>query len=181
MSIYIGVDPGQTGGLVILYEPRRADGISVIVRDFKHCPPKQVVKELKYFLAGKQNIRCCFESVHSMPQQGVASSFKFGSNTGIMQGILHGLEIEFELVTPQKWQKEFGLIVPRQKGVKLTQKEKNELRKIKKQRQVDLANKLCIEKFKRDKVAPFPMLNLNTADAFLIAEYARRMDVITIR
>ena len=45
------------------------------------------------------------ERVHSMPKQGVSSSFKFGENFGWFQGLLQGLGIPYTLVSPSVWQK----------------------------------------------------------------------------
>jgi crossover junction endodeoxyribonuclease RuvC len=45
------------------------------------------------------------EKVGSMPGQGVASTFTFGCGYGQLQGLLAGLGIPFELVTPQCWKK----------------------------------------------------------------------------
>lgn len=45
------------------------------------------------------------ERVHSMPKQGVASSFNFGMGYGLWQGIVAGLGWPMELVTPQQWMK----------------------------------------------------------------------------
>ena len=45
------------------------------------------------------------EKVHSMPGQGVSSTFSFGTGYGQLQGLLAGLGIPFELVTPQAWKK----------------------------------------------------------------------------
>lgn len=48
------------------------------------------------------------ESVHSMPGQGVSSSFKFGQNFGHLEMALLAAEIPYELATPQKWMKALG-------------------------------------------------------------------------
>lgn len=53
--------------------------------------------------------RCCLERVGPMPKQGVTSMFKFGENFGFIQGLLTGRRISYELVTPQKWKKEFQI------------------------------------------------------------------------
>jgi crossover junction endodeoxyribonuclease RuvC len=45
------------------------------------------------------------EKVGGMPGQGVASTFTFGTGYGQIQGLLAGLGIPFELVTPQAWKK----------------------------------------------------------------------------
>ena len=45
------------------------------------------------------------EKVHSMPKQGVASSFNFGMGYGMLRGALTALCIPHELITPQQWKK----------------------------------------------------------------------------
>ncbi|AFY60102.1 holliday junction resolvasome, endonuclease subunit [Synechococcus sp. PCC 6312] len=45
------------------------------------------------------------EKVHSMPGQGVSSTFKFGQGYGAILGIAAALSIPTELVTPQAWKK----------------------------------------------------------------------------
>jgi crossover junction endodeoxyribonuclease RuvC len=45
------------------------------------------------------------EKVGAMPGQGVSSTFTFGNGYGQLQGLLTGLGIPFELVTPQAWKK----------------------------------------------------------------------------
>ncbi|GAJ23912.1 unnamed protein product [marine sediment metagenome] len=40
-----------------------------------------------------------------MPAQGVASSFRFGEQLGIIRGLCRGLKLSVTLVTPQRWKK----------------------------------------------------------------------------
>ena len=56
----------------------------------------------------KSPLRCVLEKVNAMPGQGVVSMFNFGQNYGFIQGVLKAHEIPYELVTPQKWKKEFS-------------------------------------------------------------------------
>jgi hypothetical protein len=53
-----------------------------------------------------QRVIVFIEKVHSMPKQGVASSFNFGMGFGLWQGVVVGLNLPMEMVTPQRWQKE---------------------------------------------------------------------------
>ena len=46
------------------------------------------------------------EKVHSMPKQGVASTFKFGMGYGVIIGICDALGLPYRLVTPQAWKKQ---------------------------------------------------------------------------
>jgi crossover junction endodeoxyribonuclease RuvC len=43
------------------------------------------------------------EEVHSMPNQGVSSTFSFGRSYGIMIGVCAVLGIPYVLVRPQRW------------------------------------------------------------------------------
>ena len=53
-----------------------------------------------------KDVLAVLENVHSMPKQGVASSFCFGEGKGVWEGILAAFEIPTELVSPQRWKKE---------------------------------------------------------------------------
>jgi crossover junction endodeoxyribonuclease RuvC len=88
------------------------------------------------------------EKVHSMPKQGVASSFKFGQSYGFLRGCLVASGIPFEEVSPQVWQKELGCLSKGDKNVT-----------------------------KARAQSLFPQLRIThaTADALLICEYARRL------
>ena len=55
--------------------------------------------------AGRQDVVVVLENVHSMPSQGVASSFSFGEGKGMWEGILGAFDIPFDLVSPQRWKK----------------------------------------------------------------------------
>lgn len=49
------------------------------------------------------------EIVHSMPKQGVSSSFNFGMSYGVALGVIGALEVPVVHVSPAKWKKFFGL------------------------------------------------------------------------
>jgi crossover junction endodeoxyribonuclease RuvC len=53
-----------------------------------------------------KGILVILENVHSMPKQGVASSFSFGQGLGMWQGIVAALGIPLEMPSPQRWKKE---------------------------------------------------------------------------
>lgn len=43
------------------------------------------------------------EDVHSMPEQGVASSFAFGKSFGVLIGVMAAVGVSYTPVSPQKW------------------------------------------------------------------------------
>ena len=52
-----------------------------------------------------KGVLAVLENVHSMPKQGVSSSFCFGEGKGMWEGILGAFDIPFDLVSPQRWKK----------------------------------------------------------------------------
>lgn len=140
--LYIGIDPGKSGALAIL------DGETVSVYPFDE---DAYIRELK--IASLQSCVCCLERVGAMPGQGVTSMFSFGANFGFIQGVLRAFHIPFELVTPQKWKKEFGV------------SGKNESVTVCK-RLFPGVSLLATEKCRKDSDG--------MAEALLMAEYARR-------
>jgi Holliday junction resolvasome RuvABC endonuclease subunit len=93
---FIGIDPGQKGGIAVL------DENTALVWDMPEGAPQiaNLLREIK-----TDDCLAAIEAVHSMPGQGVSSSFKFGMGTGVIHGALAALRMPFVLVTPQRWQK----------------------------------------------------------------------------
>lgn len=106
--IYIGIDPGKDGAMAIIVP----DGVSVF--PFGEDGYKNALDGLRGFA---DNCRCCLERVNAMPGQGVTSMFKFGENFGFIQGLLTACSIPYELVTPQKWKKEFQITGDKNRSV----------------------------------------------------------------
>lgn len=97
-KIYLGIDPGMQGGIAILYPDDLC--ISVMPEiDSDWTWFREIVRAY-----GARSFHAFVEKVHSMPKQGVASTFKFGTGFGFVRGLLVGLCVPVTLVTPQKWQ-----------------------------------------------------------------------------
>ncbi|MDF3917497.1 hypothetical protein P3W43_01365 [Salinicola salarius] len=96
----IGIDPGQKGGIAIMTEDRNACGYVMPLAG------KEIDgHELANYLRGLPDVLVIIEKVHSMPKQGVASTFKFGMGFGIVIGVCEALGLPYRLVTPQAWKK----------------------------------------------------------------------------
>ena len=98
--IYIGIDPGKNGGIAFInstynYQLVYPFSEEVLLRELGAC-------------YRDYDMRCVLEKVNAMPGQGVVSMFNFGQNYGFIQGVLKAYGIPYELVTPQKWKKEFS-------------------------------------------------------------------------
>ena len=142
--INIGIDPGVNGGVAIIENGHI---------DVTACP--DTVKDMADYLKNAKwdciDMFCIIERVHSMPGNGVASTFKFGMNYGQWLGILASLNVPYKEVTPQMWMKYYGSL-PKDK-------------KARKNRLKHLAQSLY----------PNVKVTLKTADAILIANYCKQV------
>lgn len=96
---FYGIDPGKKGAMSIIYEDGSVRSIP-FDRD-------AYVEELAE--GALHDSFCILERVGAMPGQGVVSMFSFGENFGWIQGVLEANGIPYELVTPQRWKKAFGV------------------------------------------------------------------------
>lgn len=166
--IYIGIDPGKNGGIAWQRQPMEPTGEQSLYRGKTQAVKMpQTEQDLWQAIASLEDTGCraIIEKVHASPRRdktgkevknGAATMFKFGQSYGSLRMALIAAGIPFDEVTPQKWQRELGLI----------RTNKNESSTDKKNRHKAKAQQL------------FPELNVihATADALLIAEYCRRVN-----
>lgn len=121
---YLGVDPGITGGIVVLND--------IGLLDFAVRTP--VVKagagtKKQYDIIGMADIvrsaaktttdlLCCIEKVGAMPTDGRVGAFNFGKGYGIWLGIFAAIGLPYAEVTPQRWQARMLSGLPRGKETK---------------------------------------------------------------
>ena len=147
----MGLDPGMNGGISLLLPdngPLIWNLAGVTLHDMWI-----IVGGCKSY----DGVTAFIEDVHSMPKQGVASSFKFGRHYGNLEAFLTAHQVPFIRVQPSAWQRSLGL----------TRKSKEETTTAKKNRHKALAQELW------PSIAT--SITHNTADALLIAEYGRRL------
>lgn len=112
----LGIDPGLTGGIVLLSTERK------IIE--KWVTPTMEIKKIKrgkkavsnivdieafhsILNSIKKNVYHCFlEKVGAMPGQGVVSMFNFGRTFGVTESLLVANRIPYTLVHPATWSKE---------------------------------------------------------------------------
>ncbi len=131
--IIIGADPGQTGAVVWLEGYKNIFRIArpnIVMMNDK----KQVAYDVfsRHLWSDVIFDAAYIEDVHSMPAQGVASTFKFGYSAGHIRGALEAMAWcgkqtgqmadPVRLVTPQRWKKAFDLIgQPKEASITLAQ------------------------------------------------------------
>ena len=105
----LGVDPGLHGALALIDDEI---GLTV-VQDMPvvRVGKTSVISEglLRELIRDLSPNHAFVERVHSMPKQGVVSSFNFGMGYGLLRGVLAGLGISTTLVTPNEWKRAMRL------------------------------------------------------------------------
>ena len=100
MRIFYGIDPGASGAVAWVTENGAQYGA------VKLANPAEAIEAIQQYPPHRAT--ALLERVHSMPGQGVASTFKFGTSFGWCMGVLAASGVPYELVTPSKWQQEMA-------------------------------------------------------------------------
>ena len=147
--LYLGIDTGVANGALgaINHNGEYVDSFMIDHKD-KHILALVFKSRILSIVDPREGAEICMEQVHSMPHQGVSSTFSFGRAVGVISAVCELTRYPVHLVTPQRWKKHFHLTA-----------DKNE--------SLDMARYLWPEaklKLKKD---------INKAEALLIAEYLR--------
>lgn len=140
MNAYLGVDPGVSGSSFLILQDEHP-------RFVYHSETEKDISDWYAAMADQYQIVAMLEKVQAMPKQGVSSTFKFGQSFGFLRGLLTAHQIPFELVSPQRWQKQL---------------------------QCQTGGDKNITKALAQRLLPSFKFTHKTADAFLLAQYARR-------
>ena len=115
--IYIGIDPGLSGGIAIMKPEGIETAIMPTTTIKKANKDKRVIDHdgLKKIFEVFKSEPCyaMIEEQQSMSKggkpQGVISMVTLGLGFGALLQVLTDFNIDFERVNPQDWQKEFGI------------------------------------------------------------------------
>jgi hypothetical protein len=104
VTVTIGIDPGQAGAIAVLDQY----GELVAVHDMPVVDGDVSPAGVNALIApwGNNDPTVVVEAVHSMPKQGVASSFKFGKSYGLVLGVVAANRFRVEHVTPARWKRD---------------------------------------------------------------------------
>jgi crossover junction endodeoxyribonuclease RuvC len=112
--IFAAVDPGAVHAAIAVFQ----DGHPVFVDDIRATNNMLDSVALAKALMDMRVAHVVIENVHSMPRQGMASTFRFGMGVGIIHGVVGALRLPLTLVTPVRW-KTFHALIQRDKEVVL--------------------------------------------------------------
>lgn len=142
----IGIDPGASGGIA-WHDGERARVVKMPATLQDLWELINNIRQDSFREGPWAKTTAYLEQVHSMPGQGVASSFKFGNGFGHLEMALTAAGIPFVRVSPQKWQGALGCRTGGDKNV---------------------------SKARAQELFPDLKPTHATADALLIMEYGRR-------
>lgn len=155
--IYLGIDPGLTGGVGVLYPYEEQAVYDMPVMQNVRAAEKGRVRmhidpvALSDLLLPFDPRHCrTFVEYTQAGMKGALANYSLGHSSGIIMGVLSALGFTYEMVRPQEWKKEFGLL----------KSEKDASRK----RAAALYPSLALTR-KKDH---------GRAEAILLAEYGRR-------
>ena len=103
MKLWIGADPGKSGGIGFITEdgkvwaekmPETEHDLWELIGPFGNHPDYEALAMVEF--------------VHAMPGQGVTSMFNFGMGYGGLRMAFIAAGIPIENVSPAKWQKAMG-------------------------------------------------------------------------
>jgi crossover junction endodeoxyribonuclease RuvC len=107
----VGVDPGLTGAIALLRDGEYAEVYDIPTMGRGKGTKQQVnCAELTCIIRSCPPCPVFFESVGSMPGQGVSSTFNFGRTVGAIEATFVALGFPINYVTPQVWKRAHGLL-----------------------------------------------------------------------
>jgi len=152
MCVIIGIDPGAKGAIAFM-DKGETMVVSIPETD-------KDIEEILRWYPGERKF-AVLEQVHATKIMGVSNAFAFGGYYRCMRMALSILNIPYELVTPQRWQKDLGIIV-RGSGKKLSEMTGK-----------DRKDKKAGNRAKAQQLFPDIKITNDNADALLIAYWAR--------
>jgi len=113
----LGIDPGLTGG-VCIYAPLFSikSGMRWQIYDLptvgEGSQRRINAPALRDWIMRMTPNHAFIESASSMPQQGVASTFRYGRAVGALDAIVACCDVPISYVSAQRWKKHHGLAGP---------------------------------------------------------------------
>jgi Holliday junction resolvasome RuvABC endonuclease subunit len=107
--VILGIDPGIEGGCAIYGETLAVCDVPTAGEDAKR---RVNARALLDWIQSHAPTQAFIENVGSMPDQGVASSFRFGRAAGALEATVACAGVPITLVAPVTWKKMFMLQGP---------------------------------------------------------------------
>jgi len=102
----VGIDPGLDGGIAVLTEVVEAFPMPVMPTG-SGARRTLDLPSIRELIAGADLV--IIERQQAFPRDSKAGAFKTGEGFGMLKGLLCGLGIPHQIVSPQTWQKDFAI------------------------------------------------------------------------
>ncbi len=154
-TISIGIDPGNSSGGIALISPSEigVDCFSYRMDKMTDRDIASLFQEVRYKMESGTKVMAVIEKVNAVFKSSPSAMFSFGGNFYAIQMAMICNKIPFEIVQPAKWMADFSM------------------KKMKGEGKPDWKRRL---RQRAEQIFPDAKIETNTADAILIAEYARR-------
>ena len=109
-KFYIGIDPGISGGITCLWDNggiHKKLVMPIIKVGKRNRLDGKAISRWLRSIANEEEIRMiALEEQRPMHKAGEVATFGMGRGYGMLEGILVGLDLPYELIRPVDWQKE---------------------------------------------------------------------------
>lgn len=113
MAVYIGIDPGASGGIGVIIETAY-NGTDVSVTSFALPYSDEIMVDT---FTSYPDAKVMVEQVHAMPGNGSTSMFNFGKAFGFILGVLAAYKVPYQMVPPTKWKREFSVTADKKTSI----------------------------------------------------------------
>lgn len=152
MRLFCGIDPGSASGAWGMIDHNGNYWSSdFIPNEGKRIVVTKFNDDLRMAI-GREDVSFVIEDVHSMPRQGIASTFTFARAVGAIEATTRLFRAPWFIVTPQRWKADMGVTADKNTSL-------------------EAARKLWPD-------APLSRVkDNNVAEALLLAEWLRRQEL----
>lgn len=112
----IGIDPGLKGGIAIIGNGHITLHAMPLIGDKDY----DIQAIANIFRRHTESDLVCIEKQGAMPGQGLSSTFKTGMGFGILLGVLQSMGLRYDIVPPQRWQRQLFVGLPSKQDTKVS-------------------------------------------------------------
>lgn len=121
IDLFMGIDPGLSGAWAVIGPDGEYVACGDMIHEDKRVLTRHVWAEM-ITAVNSNRVIVAIERVHSMPKQGVSTTFVFGAAYGCALALGNMFEEPAVLVTPNQWKKFYGLDSDKDKSLEAARK-----------------------------------------------------------
>lgn len=119
MRLFCGIDPGSASGAWGIVDHNGNYWSSdFIPNEGKRIVVTKFADDLRMAI-GREDVSFVVEDVHSMPKQGIASTFTFARAVGAIEATTRLFRAPWFIVSPQRWKADMGVTADKETSLEL--------------------------------------------------------------